>query len=63
MTWDVVVHMLMKVVETEFVEIVETEIVVIEVAIELVLGQLESALLSGIVPQWGSSGHSPLPAM
>ena len=64
MTWDVVVQMLVQteVVEIEVVvtQIVVTEAVVIEVA--LVVVHFEFALLSGIVPQWGSSGHSPLPA-
>ena len=62
MTWDVVVQMLIEVGE---IDVVETEIVVVtEVAlVELVVVQFEFALLLGIVPQWGSSGHSPLPAM
>ena len=65
MTWDVIVQMLMEVVETD---VVEKEIVVIEAAapevvlIELVVVQLEFVLLNGIVPQYDSLGHSPLPA-
>ena len=51
MTCDVVVQTLM--------EIAETEVVLIEV----VVVQFEFAVLSGNVPQWGPSGHSPLPAM
>jgi len=65
MPWDLVVQTLMEVVESEVVEteIAVTEAVVTEVAlIELLLVQFEFALLLGIVPQWGSSGHSPLPA-
>ena len=46
MTWVVVVLMLM--------EVVETEVAIV---------QFEFPLLSGVVPQWGSSGHSPVPAM
>ena len=56
MTWDVVVQTLMEIAETEAVE---TEAVLTEV----VVVHFEFALLSGNVPQWGSSGHSPLPAM
>ena len=55
-----------EVVEIEVVvaEIVMTEAAMTKVAlIELVVVQFEFALLLGIVPQWGSSGHSPLPAM
>ena len=51
--------------ETEVVEtdVVETEAAVPEVAlIEVVVVQFEFALLICIVPRWGSSGHSPLPA-
>ena len=65
MTWVVVVKMLMEIVETD---VVEKEIVVIEAAvpevvlIEVVVVQFEFALLICIVPRWGSSGHSPLPA-
>jgi len=51
MTWGLVVQMLMEVVEREIAQI------------ELVIVQFEFAQLLGIVPQWGSSGHSPLPAM
>ena len=54
-----VVQMLMEVVEREMMEVVEREIA----RIELVIVQFEFAQLLGIVPQWGSSGHSPLPAM
>jgi len=66
MTWNVVVQMLMEIVETE---VAETDIVEIEAAvpkvllIEVVIAHFEFAVLSGNVPQWGSSGHSPLPAM
>ena len=59
MTWDLVVQMLMEVAEREMMEVVEREIA----RIELVIVQIEFAQLLGIVPQWGSSGHSPLPAM
>ena len=52
-------QMLMEVVEREMMEVVEREIA----RIELVIVQFEFAQLLGIVPQWGSSGHSPLPAM
>ena len=75
MAWDVVVQMVVEVVETEIAEIevverevVEPEIVVTKavapwvVLLELVVVQFEFALLSGIVPQWDSSGNSPLPA-
>ena len=65
MTWDVDVKMLMEIVETD---VVEKEIVVIEAVapevalIEVLVVQFEFALLICIVPRWGSSGHSPLPA-
>jgi len=61
MTWDVAVQMLMEVVEDK---VVKTEIVVPEVALleRLIVVQSEFVLLSGVVPQLGSSGHSPLPA-
>ena len=65
MTWVVVVKMLMEIVE---MDVVEKEIVVIEasvpevVLIEVVVVPFEFALLICIVPRWGSSGHSPLPA-
>ena len=56
--------MSMEDVETEIVEVqMVPETVVPEVGlIELAIAQFEFALLSGIVPQWGSSAHSPLPA-
>ena len=66
MIWGVVVQQLMatdvkiEVVEKEIV----TEAVVPKVVlIEVVVVQFEFAVLSGNVPRWGSSGHSPLPAM
>ena len=65
MTWVVVVKILMEIVETDVVEkeIVGTEAAVPEVVlIEVVVVQFESALLICIVPQWDSSGHTPLPA-
>ena len=60
-------QMLMEVAEREMMEVVEREMMEVverEIArIELVIVQIEFAQLLGIVPQWGSSGHSPLPAM
>jgi len=67
MTWDVVVQQLMAT-DVVKIEVVEKEIVTEAVVpkvvlIEVVVVQFEFAVLSGNVPQWGSSGHSPLPAM
>ena len=56
-----VVQMLMEVVK---IEVAEMEIAVTEVVVkDVALTELEFAMLLGIAPQWGSLGHSPLPAM
>ena len=57
-------QMSMEDVETEIVEavVVEVEMVPEVGLIELAIVQFEFALLSGIVPQWGSSAHSPSPS-
>ena len=51
----------MEMVEIEVVETVTED--VLTALIELVVVQIEFVLLLGVVPQWGSSGHSPSPAM